>query len=61
MFKRKNLPKAHTFKKLRQHDHRHHDVNLIAVVDVCVGDHVVVALNVEADFVVIVVVVIEVV
>ena len=61
MFKRKNLPKAHTFKKLRQHDHRHHDVNLIAVVDVCVGDHVVVALNVEADFVVVIVVVVQVV
>ena len=46
---------------LGQDDDGHHDVDLIAVVDVGVGDHVVVALNVEADFVVVIVVVVQVV
>ena len=46
--------------KLGQYDDGDHDVDLVSVVNVRVGDHVVVALNVEADFVVVVVIVVQV-
>ena len=36
--------------KLWQDDDGDHDIDLVAVVDVCVGDYVVVALDVEANF-----------
>ena len=48
-------------KVLRQDNNRHHDVDLVSVVDVGVGDHVVVALNVEVHLVVVIVVVVKVV
>ena len=42
-------------------EHRHHDVDLVAIVDVCVGDDVVAAGNVEIVPVVVVIVVVQVV
>ena len=52
---------SHLVKSSRKNNNRDHDIDLVAVVDVSVGDHVVIALNVEADFVVVVVIVVQVV
>jgi hypothetical protein len=40
---------------------RHHDIDLVAIVDISVGHHVVVALRVDVELVLVVVVVVDVV
>jgi hypothetical protein len=42
-------------------EHRHHDVDLVAIVDIGIGHHVVVALGVDVELVLVVVVVVYVV
>ncbi len=54
----KCFPTIELLLKLGQYDDGDHDVNLVSVVNVRIGHHVVVALNVEADFVVVVVIVV---